>query len=136
MVRALYCVNKVVYYKGVQAIYFNSYKSYYLTKFKEICLKYKIITLYMPLYLLYLLQPLNISYFLLLKRIYSTKIIALARYFITYITKLNFLLVFKTAYIKIFIVKTIKEAFRGARLILYNLDIIILRLNIYLYIPN
>jgi len=61
---------------------------------------------------------------------------ALARRSITYIAKIDFLLVFKTAYIKTFIVETIKGAFIGAGLILYNLDIIILRLNIRLYTPN
>jgi hypothetical protein len=90
----------------------------------------------MLLHLLHLLQPLNISYFLLLKRVYSTKIILLARRSIIYITKLDFLTTFKTAYYKTFIVESIKKAFRGARLILHNLNTIVLRLNIRLYIPN
>jgi hypothetical protein len=55
---------------------------------------------------------------------------------VTYITKLDFFTAFKTAYYKTFTVESIKEAFRGARLILYNLDTIVLRLNIYLYTPN
>jgi hypothetical protein len=114
----------------------NSYESYHLAKFKEICLERKIITLYIPLYLLYLLYPLNISCFSPLKRIYSTKIMALARRSITHITKIDFLLVFKTAYIKTFIVEIINRAFRGAGLIPYNLDVVILRLNIRLRTPN
>ena len=114
----------------------NSHKSYHLAKFKEICLKRKIITLYMPLHSSHLLQPLNIGCFSPLKRIYSTKIMALARCSITYITKIDFLLAFKMAYIKTFIAETIKGAFRGAGLIPYNLDIVILRLNMRLYTPN
>jgi hypothetical protein len=55
---------------------------------------------------------------------------------IIYITKLDFLTIFKTVYYKIFIVKSIKRAFKSARLILYNLDTIVLRLNIRLYILN
>jgi hypothetical protein len=46
-------------------------------------------------YLLYLLQPLNISYFLPLKRAYRRKINSLIYNYINYITKLKFLLAFK-----------------------------------------
>jgi hypothetical protein len=60
----------------------------------------------------------------------------LARRSVIYITKLDFLTTFKTAYCKTFIVESIKRAFRGARLVLHNLDTVVLRLNIYLYTPN
>jgi hypothetical protein len=49
-------------------------------------------------YLSYLLQLLNVSYFLLLKRAYSCKIKVLIYYYINYITKLKFLLAFKAAF--------------------------------------
>jgi hypothetical protein len=49
-------------------------------------------------YLLHLLQPLDISCFLLLKRAYSREVKALIRYYINYITKLEFLPAFKAAY--------------------------------------
>ena len=52
----------------------------------------------MPAHLLHLLQLLNIAYFLLLKRIYSNKILALARNCIYYINKETFLLAFKAAF--------------------------------------
>jgi hypothetical protein len=52
----------------------------------------------MLLYLLYLLQLLNVSYFLLLKRAYSYKIKGLIYNYINYITKLEFLLAFKAAF--------------------------------------
>ena len=90
----------------------------------------------MPIYLLYFLQPFNIGCFLLLKRIYNIKILALVYYYITHITKIKFLPTFKIAFKKIFIKDTIKEAFRGASLILYNLNIIILKLNVRLCTPN
>jgi hypothetical protein len=60
----------------------------------------------------------------------------LARRSITYIAKLDFLTAFKTAYYKTFIAESIKRAFRGARLILHNLDTVVLRLNIRLCTPN
>jgi hypothetical protein len=56
----------------------------------------------------------------------------LARNCIIYITKENFLLAFKAAYNKAFIENSIYIGFRGARLVLLNLDIIILKLNIRL----
>ena len=49
---------------------------------------------------------------------------------ITHITKEDFLLAFKAAYNKAFIENNIYAGFRGARLVLLNLDIIILKLNI------
>jgi hypothetical protein len=49
-------------------------------------------------YLSYLLQLLHVGCFLLLKRAYSRKIKALIRYYINYITKLEFLPAFKAAF--------------------------------------
>jgi len=65
-----------------------------------------------------------------LKRAYSNKILALARNCITYIAKEDFLLVFKAAYNKAFIENNIHIGFRGAKLVLLNPDVIILKLNI------
>ena len=84
----------------------------------------------MPLYLLYLLQLFNITCFLLLKRIYSNKILALVCNYIIYITKKDFLLTFKVVYNKAFIENNIYIGFRGTKLVLFNLDIIILKFNI------
>jgi hypothetical protein len=60
----------------------------------------------------------------------------LVRRSVIYITKLDFLTIFKTAYCKTFTVESIKGAFRGARLVLHNLNAVVLRLNIRLYTPN
>ena len=57
----------------------------------------------MPPHLSHLLQPLNITCFLLLKRMYGNEISALAHNYINYIYKEVFLLVFKVAYNKVFI---------------------------------
>jgi hypothetical protein len=53
-------------------------------------------------YLSHLLQLLNVACFLPLKRMYSNKILALARNCIYYINKETFLLAFKVAFKKIF----------------------------------
>jgi len=84
----------------------------------------------MPPHLSHLLQLLNVTYFSLLKRAYGDGISALARNHITHIAKEDFLLAFKAAYNKAFIENNICVGFRGARLVLLNLDIIILKLNI------
>jgi hypothetical protein len=86
----------------------------------------------MPPYLSYLLQLLNIGYFLPLKQAYSNKINSLAQYSTKKIKKEAFLLAFKVAFKKVIIKENICAGFRGARLVLHNLEAVILRLNIVL----
>jgi hypothetical protein len=83
-------------------------------------------------YLSHLLQPLNIAYFALLKRCYSNSILALARNYIYYISKETFLLAFKAAYKRIFTEENACAGFRGARLVLFNLDTVLSKLNVRL----
>ena len=64
---------------------------------------------------------------------YSNGISALARNYIIYNTKEDFLPAFKAAYNKAFIENNIRVGFRGAKLVPLNLNIIILKLNIRLY---
>ena len=54
-------------------------------------IQYKIITLYIPSYILYYLQPLDISYYLLLKASYSYRVAKLVYKGIYYIDKKEFL---------------------------------------------
>ena len=56
---------------GYQLLILDSYKSYLNQDFKDYCFKNNIITLYIPTYLLYILQLLDIVYFLPLKLKYS-----------------------------------------------------------------
>jgi hypothetical protein len=86
----------------------------------------------MPPYLSYLLQLLNIGCFLLLKRAYSNKINSLAQYSTKKIKKEAFLLAFKAAFKKAITKNNICAGFRGARLVLHNLEAVILRLNVVL----
>ena len=109
---------------------FNSYSSYKLAKFNKLCKENNIYMLYMLLYLLHLLQLLDISYFLLLKRAYSYKIKSLMHSYINYITKLEFLLAFRAVFYKAFTENNICAKFRATRLALFNLNIVLLKLNI------
>ncbi|KAH5754851.1 hypothetical protein HBI88_250310 [Parastagonospora nodorum] len=69
----------------------------------------------MPPYLSHLLQPLDVE---------------LMRNWITHITKLKFLLCFKRAFDAAITSSNIQGGFRGARLVLFNLERVILALNV------
>jgi hypothetical protein len=90
----------------------------------------------MPLYLFYLLQLLNVGCFLPLKQAYSDKINSLAQYSTKKIKKEAFLLAFKAAFNKLITKENICAGFRGARLVLYNLEAVILKLNVVLCTPT
>jgi hypothetical protein len=90
----------------------------------------------MPPYLSYLLQLLNVGCFSLLKQAYSNKINSLAQYSTKKIKKEAFLPAFKAAFKKAITKNNICAGFRGARLVLHNLEAVILRLNIVLYTPT
>ena len=87
----------------------------------------------MPLHSSHLLQPLNIDCFAPLKRAYYTKINSRLRYSVTQVKKETFLLAFRIAFNKAFTNKHILGSFRGARLVLYNLERVLLKLNVILY---
>jgi hypothetical protein len=94
-----------------QLLILDSYKSYRLLAFNNLCKKKDIIALYMLAHALHLLQLLNVSCFRLLKTAYSYKIKSFARNYINYITKLEFLLAFYAAFYTAFIKKNIKASF-------------------------
>ena len=85
----------------------DRYKSYYLAKFKNYYRENNIITLYIPLYLSYLLQPLDIRCFSILKRSYSREIEKLIYNYIYYITKPDFFLAFYIVFQVIFYPKNV-----------------------------
>jgi hypothetical protein len=87
----------------------------------------------MPPYLFYLLQLLNIGCFLPLKQAYSNKISSLAQYSTKKIKKEAFLLAFKVAFKKAITKENIYAGFRSTRLVLHNLEAVILKLNVVLY---
>ncbi|KAF2004359.1 hypothetical protein P154DRAFT_426427, partial [Amniculicola lignicola CBS 123094] len=80
--------------------------------------------------------PLNIVCFLVLKRAYSCEIEDLICYYINYITKLEFLPAFKAAFIRFVNGDNICASFQGTSLVLYNLEAVILKLDIKLRTPT
>jgi hypothetical protein len=113
----------------------DGYKSHNLLKFQEIYKENDIITLCMLLYLLYLLQPLDIGCFSLLKKAYRSQIGSLIRSYINHITKLEFLPAFKAAFKQSITKDNIYAGFQGAGLVPYDPDAVLLKLNIKLYTP-
>jgi hypothetical protein len=68
-----------------------------------------------------------------LKQAYSNKISSLAQYSTKKIKKEAFLLAFKVAFKKVITKENICVGFRGAKLVLHNLEVVILKLNVVLY---
>ena len=104
----------------------NGYKSYYSTDFELFYKDNNIITLYILAYSSYRLQLLNIGCFRALKKSYGAEIKKLMRLYITYVSKDDFFSVFYTAFYIIVIESNIRGGFRGARLVLYDPEYIIL----------
>jgi hypothetical protein len=90
----------------------------------------------MPPYSSHLLQLLNVGCFSPLKQAYSDKINSLSQYSTKKIKKEAFLLAFKAAFKKLITKENICAGFRGARLVLHNLEAVILKLNVVLYTPT
>ena len=90
----------------------------------------------MPAHLLYILQPLDIGCFSPLKKAYSVLILDLTRRQIIMLSKIKFLYAFKSAFISVFLEDTIKGAFRGSSLVLFNPERILEALNMRLCTPT
>jgi hypothetical protein len=72
----------------------NGHSSHATPKFDQYCIQNKIISLCMPAHSSYLLQPLDVSYYSPLKRVYGQEIAKLARLYVYYINKLEFLRIY------------------------------------------
>ena len=82
----------------------------------------------MPPHSSHLPQPLNVGCFAPLKKVYSRQAELLMRNMIIYILKLEFLPCFKTAFDALIIESNIQGDFRGAGLVPFNLEAVILKL--------
>jgi hypothetical protein len=71
-----------------------------------------------------------------LKRAYSCEVESLIRYHINYITKLEFLPAFKSAFNQLFTLANICSAFRGAGLVPLQLDTVLSKLDVRLCTPT
>jgi hypothetical protein len=114
----------------------NGYKSYKSAGFQEYYKTNNIITFCFPAHSSHLIQPLDVRCFSILKRMYGRQIKLFIKAYINYITKVEFFLVFHAVYNQSITTQNTKTRFRGASLVVYDLQVVISRLNIKLRIPT
>ena len=90
----------------------------------------------MPPHSSHLLQPLDVACFSPLKRKYGDAISVLARSRVHHISKETFLPTFKATFEKVFTQENVCAGFRGAGLVLYNLEAVFSKLNVKLRTPT
>ena len=98
----------------------NRHESHESAEFQEYYKAHNIITLCLPPYSSYLTQPLDIGCFSVLKRAYSREIKTFIKAYINYITKVEFFLAFKAAYLASITAQNGQAGFRGAGLVPFN----------------
>ena len=123
--------------KGVyRLLILDSHGSHLIPQFNEICEQNKVIPICMPAHSSYLLQPLDMGCFAVLKRSYGRMVEIKIRNGINYIDKLDFLEAYPSARIEAFKLETIKNSFAAAGLVPFAPDQVILKLNIRLRTPT
>ena len=108
----------------------DGHKSHDSLAFQDYCKENKIITIYMPPHSSHLLQPLDVGYFSPLKIAYGRQAENLMRNRITHITKLEFLPCFIRAHNAAITPRNIQGGFRGAGLVLFDLEQVITALDV------
>jgi len=114
----------------------NGHNSHHSEEFETYYQEHNIITLYIPPHSSHLLQPLDISYFTPLKKAYSRQIEQLMRMNITHISKLEFLCAFREAFFTSITENNIQGGFSGARLVPYDPEKVISKLDIRIRTPT
>ena len=89
----------------------DGYKSHDSLDFRLYCKENKIITICIPVYLLHLLQLLDVGCFLFIKKAYGGQIENLMHIYINHITKTEFLLAFKAVFDALFTESNICASF-------------------------
>jgi hypothetical protein len=114
----------------------NSYRSHLTAEFDHICIKNHIIPICIPLYSSYLLQPLDVSYFAVLKRQYRQLVKQRIRLRFNHINKIDFLTTFPKAHTIAYKAETIRNSFAATRLVPFNPDQVYQQLTIQLRTPT
>jgi len=100
----------------------DGYISHINLKFVQFCEDYRIIPICLPPYITYLLQPLNLVIFSLLKRVYSQKVDEYIALGITGLNREWFLRIISEIRLEIYTANHINSAFKAAGLYPYNLE--------------
>ena len=112
----------------------NKHESHKSIPFQNYCKKNNIKYIYLLLHSNHLTQLLDMGYFSNLKCLYNNQIDRFIKIYINYILKIEFFIIFKIIYKKSIIFQNIKSKFQKINLILFNFEIILLKLNIRIYI--
>ena len=115
-----------------QLLIMNNHKNYETFKFNITCKKLNIISIYMPLHSSYLLQPLNVSFFSLLKKMYTKKFKNIFQLNINHVNKLEFLEIYKQIQLQVFIKSNILNVFKSIGIFPFNFIIVFDFLNAFL----
>jgi hypothetical protein len=123
--------------KGIyRLLILDSHGSYLIPEFDLFCKDHSIITLCMLLYSLYLLQPYDISFFVVLKRLYGQQIQDYIRNRINHIDKYNFLPAYLIARIQAANIANIQSGFAAIGLVLYDPERVLSKLYTQLKTPT
>ena len=114
----------------------DGHESHNSLAFQNLCKESKIITLCMPPHSSHLLQPLDVGCFSPLKRAYGDEISGLARDHINHIDKITFLPAFRRAFERSFTEGNIRASFRGAGVVPYDPEAVLLKLDVKLRTPT
>ena len=119
--------------KGVKRLLvLDGHESHNSVEFNQYCEENSIVTLCMPAHSSHLLQPLDVGCFAPLKQAYGRQVEGLIRLHINHVTKLEFLPAFKQAYQEAIANENIISSFRGAGLVPFNPEAVLLKLDIKL----
>ena len=117
-------------------IVLDGHENHLSVPFEEFYKEKNIITLYLFTHSSHLIQPFDVGCFNVLKRAYGRELEDLIKAHINYITKLEFFIAFKAAYIAIMTSENIKAGFRRAGLMPYDPQVVLSKFDVKLRTPT
>ena len=114
----------------------DGHGSYVTAEFDRYCTEHDIIVLCMPPYSSYLLQPLDVACFAVLKRSYGLGVQAQMWAGINHVDKDDFLELYLPAREATYSLRTVQSGFRATGLVPFNPDEVLSRLHIQLQTPS
>jgi hypothetical protein len=114
----------------------DGHESHESAEFQEYCKTHNIITLCLPSHSSHLTQPLDVGCFSVLKKAYGRQIETFIKAHINHITKVEFFLAFRAAYMESMTAQNAQAGFRGAGLVPFNPQAVISKLDVKLRTPT
>jgi hypothetical protein len=114
----------------------DGHKSHESAAFEEYCKSHNIITLRLPAHSSHLTQPLDVGCFSVLKRAYGRQIEDFIKAHINYITKVEFFIAFKMAYLQSITTQNAQAGFRGAGRVPFDPRVVISKPDVKLRTPT